>query len=203
MIAVKRACLSLLCVVLVAGCGSLVKPPNPGPTTASPSATIVTHGGPVPVHDPGHVTGHVTGHLMLFHGYRCHVEGKLPDPRCSPGAYDPQITTAVLCAPGYSTRSYRPPSSETSRFKRQVAYPAYGIPAGTRTELDHLVPLELGGANEASNLWPEPYPAAHAKDRVENRLHAAVCDGTVDLRAAQVAIASNWANAERQLGLTP
>jgi hypothetical protein len=67
--------------------------------------------------------------------------------------------------------------------------------------VDHLVSLELGGANDAANLWPEYPPTPNPKDKVENALHAAVCDGRVKLTAAQNAIAWNWQTAEQVLGL--
>ena len=61
-----------------------------------------------------------------------------------------------------------------------------------RTELDHLVSLELGGSNDASNLWPEAPPSPNPKDEVEGALNSAVCDGQVTLAAAQDAIAADW-----------
>jgi hypothetical protein len=125
----------------------------------------------------------------------------LPDPACTPGAYDPAVTAAVLCAPGYSTRSYRPPLYQTSRFKFEQAFPAYGIPAGTAAELDHLIPLELGGANDAANLWPEVGLVPNLKDAVETALHDAVCAGKVTLRDAQRAIAADWVTARQVLGI--
>ena len=69
-------------------------------------------------------------------------------------------------------------------------------------EIDHFISLELGGANDAANLWPEYPPTPNPKDKVENALHAAVCDGRVKLTAAQNAIASNWQTAEQVLGLS-
>lgn len=152
-----------------------------------------------PVHDPGQVTGALTG--------ACHYRdsGQLPDLRCTPGSIDPAVTQAnlqsTICRSGY-TRTVRPPESETSRFKFDEAYPAYGVPAATKTELDHLVSLELGGSNDAANLWPEEPPTPNPKDTVENRLHAAVCSGQVTLAAAQRAIATDWTTAEAKLGLS-
>jgi hypothetical protein len=133
----------------------------------------VAAAGLVRVHDPGQVTGTVSG--------PCHARdgGRLPDRRCTPGAYDPAVTRAVLCSGGYSTDSYRPPESQTDAFKFSEAYPAYSIAAGTTSELDHLIPLELGGANDAANLWPEVGPLPNPKDHVENALHDAVCSGRV------------------------
>jgi hypothetical protein len=193
----------LAAVVLLAGCGSVTATTGRAPASATPVITQPIPTPPAPgtpalrqVHDPGHVTGTLTG--------PCHARdgGQLPDPRCTPGAYDPAVTAAVLCAPGYTTRSYRPPSSETDRFKYDVAFPAYGLARipGEPAELDHLVPLELGGANDASNLWIEPGRIPNAKDALERRLHDAVCAGRVTLRAAQTAIARNWTTAVQVLG---
>ncbi len=150
------------------------------------------------VHDPGRVTGTIHGHC----GYRDH--GQLPDPRCTPGSIDPAVTQAdirsTICKSGY-TKKVRPPESQTERFKYDVAYPAYRTPGSERTELDHLVPLELGGSNDATNLWPEYPPTPNPKDKVENTLNAAVCDGRITLAAAQDAIASDWLTATKKLGI--
>ncbi|MGH3184928.1 MAG: hypothetical protein ACRDOE_23900 [Streptosporangiaceae bacterium] len=150
------------------------------------------------VHDPGRVTGTIHGHCS----YRDH--GQLPDPRCTPGSIDPRVTRAdirsTICKKGW-TSTVRPPESQTERFKYDVAYPAYRTPRSQRTELDHLVPLELGGSNDATNLWPEHPPTPNPKDKVENALNAAVCQGRVSLSAAQDAIAADWLTAEKKLGL--
>lgn len=152
--------------------------------------------------------------------YRVAADGYyLPDPSCTPGAVDPAVTAAdlgrTICRRGGYTSSVRPPESLTERFKR-VAEDAYRDPAATSgTELDHLVPLGLGGASDTRNLWPEPdqgRPAQfdpqdpfgiNAKDGVEDRLHAAVCDGLVPLAAAQRAVAADWTTALARLGVTP
>jgi hypothetical protein len=151
------------------------------------------------VHDPRHVTGTIHGHCS----YR--DRGKLPDPRCTPGSIDPAVTQAgirsTICKSGW-TATVRPPESQTEHFKFDVAYPAYRAPASERTELDHLVPLELGGSNDATNLWPEYPPTPNPKDKVENALNRAVCDGRVTLAAAQKAIAADWLTAEQKLGLS-
>ncbi len=77
-------------------------------------------------------------------------------------------------------------------------YAAYGIsypqPPGTY-ELDHLIPLELGGDNANVNLWPAPAssaPGVHQKDDLENALHDLVCSGRLDLHEAQHEIATDW-----------
>lgn len=78
---------------------------------------------------------------------------------------------------------------------RDRVYLAYGIPRGHRKGLyriDHLIPLELGGSNRPSNLWPQTYRDSKLKDRVEGELHEAVCGGAMTLDAAQRAIAKDW-----------
>jgi len=152
----------------------------------------------VRVHDPGRVTGTVTGPCQA----RDH--GRLPDRQCTPGAVDPAVTQTdigtTICSSGYTER-VRPPESQTEDFKFSEAYPAYGMASGTTSELDHLVPLELGGANDAANLWPEAGSLPNPKDAVENALRTAVCDGQVSLARAQRAIARDWETAESRLGL--
>ena len=150
------------------------------------------------VHDPGRVTGRITGHCS----YR--DRGQLPDSRCTPGSIDPAVTQAdihrTICVSGYTAR-VRPHEYLTERFKYGIAYPAYRVLHSRRTELDHLVPLELGGSNDATNLWPESPPTPNPKDKVENALNHAVCSGRVSLAAAQQAIAANWTTAKAHLGV--
>lgn len=198
------------------GTGTMPSAPPSSLSSSSPlhSTTVPITGSPyslppgpnapgniVPVHDPGQVTGTLTG--------PCHMTGtypdQLPDQQCTPGSYDPAVTQAnihtTICVSGYTTK-IRPPVSQTSAFKFNKAYPAYGLPKTAHTELDHNIPLELAGSNDAKNLWPEPDKAIpNKKDLVEGTLRSAVCSGKVTLRAAQVAIATNWTTAEGVLGL--
>ena len=64
-------------------------------------------------------------------------------------------------------------------------------------EIDHIVSLELGGSNDIANLYPEKAklsasaPGFHVKDKLENKLHDLVCDGTMTLRSVQRQIAGN------------
>ena len=44
-------------------------------------------------------------------------------------------------------------------------------------------------------------PGSHEKDSLENLLHKRVCDGTMTLRAAQRAIATDWLTESHKLGL--
>jgi hypothetical protein len=149
------------------------------------------------VHDPKQVTDSITIGT-------CHFQaGPRPDPQCTPGSFDPAVTQAniqtTICRSGY-TATVRPPVDQTEKAKHAL-YGAYGVPAGTTSELDHLVSLELGGSNDEANLWPEIGKVPNPKDKVENALHDAVCSGKVTLAAAQQAIASDWTTAEQRLGV--
>ena len=123
----------------------------------------------------------------------CHTEGPLPDHDCTPGAVFASATLTDICAIGYS-QSVR---SVTTAAKKKI-YAAYGLayPQARGTfEADHLVPLELGGSNDAANLWPEaanPAPGFKEKDIVENYLHEESCAGNIGLEAAQVLVADDW-----------
>jgi hypothetical protein len=120
------------------------------------------------------------------------VRGQLPDPACTPGSVITQATVARICQPGYSQRVRDVPAA-----LKQEVYAGYGIAGHSfgQYEVDHLVPLEVGGSNSIANLWPEVAPGYGEKDRVENELHAAVCSGAIGLRAAQVRIARDWRHA--------
>jgi hypothetical protein len=176
--------------------------PPPGPAVAALKA----------VHSPGKVAQDQTlrpGQCRL-RTINARLGQYLPDPACTPGSVDPAVTQAnigsTICRPGY-TKQVRPPAADTGRFKA-AGLKDYGLRMSPSTEFDHLVSLELGGANAVSNLWPEPNRkgasgTANPKDAVEDRLKAAVCARQVPLAAAQEAIARNWVTALYDVGLEP
>lgn len=195
--------------LLLAGCtgGGSTAPSFTASPSGLPSGVVPVAGPPPPteVHDPGDVTGTLAGKTCQALGAPPY---ELPDPACTPGSYDPSITAAVLCSAAYRTGPYRPSSSETNRFKFGQAYPAYGLPPTEPAELDHLISLELGGSNDAANLWPEPPPSPNPKDSVENKLHAWVCAKGIPaaqqqgrLESAQQAVAADWITALAVLGV--
>lgn len=127
-----------------------------------------------------------------------------PDPSLTPGA-TVVVARDVLCTPGYSRGVRYVPSD----IHREV-FREYGL-IGVRTrdyEVDHLIPLSLGGSNDFANLWPEsrrtrPWNAG-AKDALEAKLHELVCFGGLDLVVAQDAIRTDWIAAyQHYLGPQP
>lgn len=114
-----------------------------------------------------------------------------PDPRLTPGAAT-NATTADVCRPGYARQARNVPD-----YVKRQAFAEYGVVPlpGERFEIDHLVPLELGGANTLANLWPQPYAGtwtAGEKDHLENALHREVCAGQEPLSDAQQEIRTDW-----------
>lgn len=136
----------------------------------------------------------------------------LPTIGVTPGEVNPAITAgnakSTICKRGYSTKSVRPAVDYTNGLKaadlRQPRYAADRNKA--HYELDHLIPLEIGGApKDPKNLWAQPWGkgfskpghkpldcGAHVKDALENRLKVLVCSNKVPLDVARAAIAANW-----------
>jgi hypothetical protein len=135
----------------------------------------------------------------------------LPDPKCTPGAINPTVTLAVMqTAPkptpaGFRTCCVR--NQITSEQAKNATYGWYGItkPANNTgqtqvCELDHLIPLEMGGADTLNNIWPQCGPTKASlynryfkiKDQVEDYLTAQIKAGTIDLDTAQKGISSDW-----------
>ena len=131
--------------------------------------------------------------LGILSAEPCHVDGLLPDRACTPGAVA-STSLAIVCRT--STRDRR----HVSRDLRRHVFLEYGLAPREQPgafEVDHLIPLELGGSNALANLWPEAAPGFHDKDRVEDELHARVCSGRMTLEAAQREIAADWTELRR------
>src|SRR5277367_4902522 len=84
----------------------------------------------------------------------------VPDAGCTPGGIDASVTAEVLRDPAWRTACIR--NCQVSEAEKHVTYKWYGIRKPRANsgenqvcELDHLVPLELGGADGLENIWPE------------------------------------------------
>jgi len=127
----------------------------------------------------------------------------LPNSLVTPGATNPAVKqeniNSTICLSGY-TKSVRPSTSYITKLKvKQLStlpYSNFNEFKSGGFEEDHLISLELGGSpSDPKNLWPEPYASssgARVKDRLENALHALVCNGSIPLKTAQKEIATNW-----------
>jgi hypothetical protein len=130
--------------------------------------------------------------------------GILPDPTITPGA----VRTANIGeACGASTRELRHWSRERDdRIMRE-----YGLPAGAHPqyEVDHLIPLCLGGADDDRNRWAQPRRSiepvfnAERKDELEARMCALACSGQLDIATAQKQISDDWTEAYKRFFREP
>lgn len=129
----------------------------------------------------------------------------LPDPVLTPG----KVNTAVIadpsgdkyydngvevniCAKDFSTKPFR---HTTEKTKKTVCaeYGAQGCPNDKTMEVDHLIPLEIGGEDSILNLWIQPAPDFHEKDHeVEDKLKPMVCKKLMTLKQAQACIVNDW-----------
>jgi hypothetical protein len=115
-----------------------------------------------------------------------------PNPTLTPGA---ELTTdaSTICVPGYAS-SVRNVSTATKKLVYAEYSVSYPQPTGAY-EVDHFIPLEIGGSNDIKNLWLEPAsptPGFHQKDQFENFEHDQVCKGKISAAEAQSRMVSDW-----------
>ena len=138
----------------------------------------------------------------------------LPDPTKTPGDRMPGVSATNICQDGY-TKLVRNVDWNLNR----AVYLSYGMPKHTpgAYEIDHLISLELGGSNSQSNLWPQSYLTkpwnAHVKDRLEDWMHASICNclrkgdtnqAELLMQTYQSEISSNWISAyQKYIGIEP
>jgi hypothetical protein len=131
------------------------------------------------------------------------IASNLPDPRRTPGIVNPDVTTqnmdATICRPGF-TREIRPEANYTNRIKRDLMAGSGEDPR--HFELDHLIPLSLGGhPSDVRNLWIQPRQGewnAQRKNNLALKLRGLVCKREVDLSTAQKEISRDWIAAYRR-----
>jgi hypothetical protein len=111
---------------------------------------------------------------------------------------DPSVTQdnihSTICANG-RTKTMRPMWPVIVRIKREKQHAAadpFDVDHG-RFELNHPIPLALGGAAaDPRNFALKPWAEAREKEAIEACLSVAVCIGRVSLREAQQAIWRDW-----------
>jgi len=108
----------------------------------------------------------------------------VPDPVKSPGKVM-EKSMEKLCISGYSGTV-----RNVSNKKKKQIFDTYGInPRSDKFEIDHRVPLSIGGSNDKLNLWPQSYTTepfnAHDKDRLEVNVLRQICDGIISVEEGQ------------------
>jgi hypothetical protein len=164
----------------------------------------------------------VVGVFALWAAFHWHAavpqalpDGTWPNRMLTPGAVDQTVTSETICAhdwgsgqppqAGAGDLTYSKAARHTSAELKDEVFAEYNLvnphDNGQSYEVDHLVPLSLGGADVRENLWPESRIGdgmnAWAKDRLEYRLFRLVCDPPpgvprMALREAQAAFTPDW-----------
>jgi hypothetical protein len=99
--------------------------------------------------------------------------------------------------------SFGPWAAVPVALQRKI-FEEYGIPGAEPRayEVDYLITPALGGADDIRNLWPQSNSSAvwnaQVKDALEEHLHKLVCEGSLDLVAAQKDISPDWIVAYRK-----
>jgi len=130
------------------------------------------------------------GTLLLWQSSRTSLASS-PNPSLTPGDALP-LTEAAVCSTIPTKRSH----GQLAVIGKEI-FEKYGIrnPEQGHYELDYLIDPDLGGSDDARNLWPQPYSAswnAHVKDALEAHLRELVCTGKLTLAEAQHDISVDW-----------
>ena len=107
---------------------------------------------------------------------------------------DPKLT------PGKIARRDKDQHGVSIAMEHKV-FARYRIPWSRRAEfkIDHLIPLELGGADNVENLWPQnrrvkPY-GVERKELLTRCLLLRIAQGRITLAQAQTAMQEDWIDA--------
>ena len=114
------------------------------------------------------------------------------------GAIYTDVSLDAIKKPNFDKTSRNVDQSLKNAVFRRDGYDPEKINTGD-FEIDHLIPVSIGGASTIDNLWTQSYVSqplnAHTKDRLEVRLLKLVRDGKVPLAQAQREIAADWTKA--------
>jgi len=170
---------ALAVLVAVAGCGGgsdndAGAPPVPaGQTTTGPDLAGVSL--------PSFVMPEIKGKVSR------------PNPHLTPGSVVNTSTEAV-CATTSHSRSNRVGIPWTSAQKVYAEYGDQKSRAQHKIKLNFLVPLDLGGGTDVSNIWPAALRGTGFYQKVETDavLHNLVCRRSLSLAQAQHAEEVDW-----------
>lgn len=143
-----------------------------------------------------------------------------PNAAKTPGVIDPVVSDADICAKTWAeapdggapvssgSMTYSQAARNTSSAQKAQAFKRYGVKnpkdGGKSFEVDHRVPLSMGGRDHIDNLWPETRTAknwsAWIKDRLENHIYRLLCHPArgadpLPLKDAQAAFLGDWIKA--------
>jgi hypothetical protein len=204
--------ISLILTACSAGGPPAVTAPPAAPVAtavAAPTLSSVQAAVPTLAIGPGVATPPDPNTVPVPPAGACHIVGGIADHTCTPGLVNPNLTTAQLCAAGFSTSTIRPPVSYTDVLKKRLMA-SYGLSQAPEFyELDHELSLEdLGHPYDPRNLWPQPRgktlpgsqptgaePNAEEKDQVETAVHKMICadpTNAANIASLQARLVADW-----------
>jgi hypothetical protein len=104
----------------------------------------------------------------------------LPNPAWTPGKVCTQAD------PNFKEMRYGGRVAYCVRFvtahEKDAVAKLYNIPKEDykKYEFDHYIPLNAGGSDDQTNIWPQPLGEAHEKDKVEIEVYNGLASGTMD-----------------------
>lgn len=111
-----------------------------------------------------------------------------PNKELTPGAIRTASKIEICGADGkkptYTQRLY---NHDKSAFDERASsiFSQYQLERTPDYTLDHLIPLGIGGMDNATNLWPQPKAQALLKDKLEFWLRDQICNHTTGLSDAE------------------
>ena len=120
---------------------------------------------------------------------------QLPNNFHTPGKAD-KVDVKQLCAAGDAS------GKPVADWQKNEALTRYGVrPETFSGDLEHLVPVALGGTNDPDNLYPfhaQGEYTLEAKQRLAAKLRELVCDGKISLKQAQDVFKKDWTKGYKQ-----
>jgi hypothetical protein len=120
---------------------------------------------------------------------------QLPNDYKTPGA-TVKASSAQICSVDFASKA-----KPDAGWQQTEALERYGVRAqGFSGDLDHLIPVSLGGSNDPDNLWPfhaQGEFTLDAKNALAAKLRDMVCAGKISLKDAQDAFKKDWTKAYR------
>ena len=131
-----------------------------------------------------------------------------PNSKLTPGAISIHDLATLCRQPKHTKGIFAPLDPLIPLAYQQAVFAAYKIPAASQRKygLDLLIPIQLGGAITAPNIWPVPIARGlgfHDKEVLNVRMHVLVCHGEMTLAQAQRLMAADWVTLWLRYGARP
>jgi hypothetical protein len=148
---------------------------------------------PTPPKVPGQASGPDLANVTLPNFTMPLVTGgvSMPNPTLTPGAVTTTDTTKVCLLPDHLASTAIPSATQQQVF---TEYRIKNPVVQAKYDIDYLVPIGLGGATSAANMWPAALKGTgfFEKDQLDHVMRDMVCHRQLSLRTAQRDLEHNW-----------